>query len=69
MIYNSVDPSWTMGFFSQTREELAACFWSGGPISEGAKLHGTCSIGHDHLAMVVVEAVELVEKKTSWREG
>ena len=54
----TIDPSWTKGFFSYP-ERLARHFiWSGGWLPGG--LHGRCGEGCDHLAMVVVEAVELV---------
>ena len=50
-----------MGFFFSNPGRVGNLFLEWGPVSRGAKLHGTHRIGHDHLAMVVVEAVELAE--------
>ena len=47
-------------FFLPPQEELAACCWSEGDDFQ-ANRHGMRSNGRDHFALVVVEAVELVE--------
>ena len=62
-----IDSSWTMVFFFSNSGKAGSLFLEWGPIFGGAKLHGTRSIGHDHLAMVVVEVVKLVE--AWWRLG
>ena len=62
-----------MGFFFSKPRRAGSLFLEVGLIFGGAKLHETCSIGHDHLAMVVVEAIELVEawwrrKLAGWKD-